>query len=130
MIGIVLQIYNINYIVYCLPFFPSFMNYKSEIISLFPECNDHFDNVTYFKDNTFSPKCYMTNHSSVVELTCPVGYVLAENGARTVKSECVCKDNIGYTPINATCLRKFLTFNSQPKNPPFILISQFCGTVA
>ena len=80
------------------------------LIIIFPECNHHFNNVTYFKDTTLSPKCYMTNHSSVVELTCPDGFVFAENGARTVQSECVCRDNIGYTAINATCLRKFLIF--------------------
>ena len=72
-----------------------------------PECNDHFDKVPYFNDTTLSPKCYMTTNSSVVELTCPVGYVFAENRARTVKSECVCRENIGYTPVNTTCLCKF-----------------------
>ena len=54
----------------------------------------------------------MARNSSVVELTCPVGFVFAENGARTVQSECVCRENIGYTDINATCLRKFHIFKN------------------
>ena len=80
------------------------------------ECTDHFGNVTYFKNTTLSPKCYMTSNSSVVELTCPEGYVFAENGARTVQSECVCEENATYTKINATCLCKYLVHDNQPQH--------------
>ena len=81
-----------------------------------PECTDHFDKVAYFNDTNLSPKCYMTNHSSVVELTCPDGFLFAENGAQTVKSECVCEENATYTPINAICLCKYLANNDQPQH--------------
>ena len=76
-------------------------------IFAFPECNDVFADQSHFQNITLSPTCYMTNTSSVVELTCPDGYVF-ENGNKTVQSECVCKDNATYTRINTTCLRKFL----------------------
>ena len=56
----------------------------------------------------------MTNTSSVVELTCPEGYVFAENGNKTVQSECVCGENTtGYTSINTTCIGKRLNIENR-----------------
>ena len=69
-------------------------------------CNNYFDEVSYFKDASLSPVCYMTDTSSVVELTCPEGHVFAENTANKVTSECDCKEESGYSTINATCLCK------------------------
>ena len=67
-------------------------------------CND-FTHLTPYRYNaTLNPVCYVTNTSSVVEITCPEGFVFENTFTKTQAVECVCAANTGYPAINQNCI--------------------------
>ena len=68
-------------------------------------CNDYSDGIaSLISDASLSVTCYMTSTSSVVELTCPMGYTFEGTNSTTVQTECVCTEYMGYPSFNGTCL--------------------------